>query len=404
MDMAQSIPARGASASNGGNSAEEEGFDQFRCHKGMICGNGWNIAKHIRTSEILTVRNFDRNSNRFNWHCLDLLTGKEFDLPLSSQSVPGNPVFLSTAKELLYATSKGLASYNFCHRTERLLLPIDADSHRIQRMWQSPKDENIVFYILCIDPSPPPTQKELKSKGVVLEEVEEEYELFQWKIGSHNPKSITKFVNPPVSVDIDWGQYSLFALLGNSQELIRINLATHEVVSMGRQKENRLGFTVSPNNAFLTWDSFDLKSRIEGTPPNGRNVALAPDGGYPAFSPNGRKMAFIRKHREIWLRNENDGIEMVIAFPEFQTHWVEIPTWCSCGAHFAVCLTNSKEKSERRILVIADTNEKKILLIDGLLLSGAFGIGERVWIPGSIVLDMTTRGKKASRPTAIMPH
>ncbi|MBI5244814.1 MAG: hypothetical protein HY922_14185 [Elusimicrobia bacterium] len=357
-----------------------------------ICGKGWRIAKRIQTAEILTVRNFDKNSNRLNWHCLDLSTGKEFDLPLSSQSVPGNPIFLSQAETLLYTTSKGLVGYDFGRRTERLLFPIDTDLYRIQRIWLSPKNESALFYILCRDLSSPPTEEELESQGVVLQEAREEYELFEWKIGSPGPKSIIKFGNPPVFSDIDWNQYSLFASLGNSKELIKINLATHEVTPLGRQK-SLVGLTVSPSNTFVTWDS-DLKSRIEETPADGRKVTLASSGGYPAFSPNGQKMAFIRSYREIWLRNKNGGIEMIMAFPKFKTNWAEIPTWCSCGAHFAVCLTQSKEKSERRILVIADTKEKKLLLVDGLSLFGVFGIGEMVWLPRSVVLGVTTRRKR----------
>lgn len=335
----------------------------------------------MKTPEVLCTRNINEDTLRHKLFCVDLLNGRNFDLSLSNEPRPGNPLLLPKTNEMLYVNTAGIATYNFSLHEERLLLPIDSDSKWIQRMWLSPKDSRTLYYIQRTDhPLPPVTYEELMTQKEVCQVVVADYELCRWQIQSGSADSVVKFANPAVSADIDWNKQRLFAFLGNSKELVSVDLANHQLTSLGKQ-DGGVGLVISPRNTLVTWSL--LSPRIEETLSDDRKITLVPFGGYPAFSPNGLQMAFTQDHKELWLMEENGNVEMVIASPTSETQLIDTPSWCLCNDHVAARLTEGKD--ERRILVVVDTRRRDVLLIKGL--SALSGVDERIWLPQSVVMS-----------------
>lgn len=314
-------------------------------------GPGWKLAEDSVLCEELLLVTYDSRSHQ------DSLRAAKSDVIIPSQRKIIHQIAMGSERNLYYAADSGIFSYNLDSRVETLLTSIDLNKHLIHGLWVSPT--NIVFYLLSeiSRPYPEPSSYSATIQASSL------LRLLPQSGGS--PEEVIRFKELPSFTAISWHQNTAFATLGqiSNFRIARIALDSGKESTL-EKLDVSAGLTVSHRGTLVTWPLWP--QRIEERREGGERVILAEAGSCPSFSPAHGHMAFMGEAHDVWLKYDNEQPQRIFNPPSSETrNAVEIPTWCSCGRHFAVSVeVPSTMKASGRATLCADVEKKELYFLD----------------------------------------
>lgn len=314
-------------------------------------GPGWKLADNQILCEELLLVTYDSQSHSDSLLCVQ--AGK--NIPIQRKII--HYLAMGSGRNLYYAADSGIYSFNLDTNVEILLTSIVLNEHLIHGMWVSPT--NTVFYLLSDISLPNP---EPRACSVTIQ-ASSLLRLLP-KRGAP-PEEIIRFNELPSFVAFSWHQNTAFATLGKMSKfrISRIDLDSGKESTLEEFSVNA-GLAISPRDALVIWPL--LPRRIEERRENGDRVILAETGSCPSFSPAYGHMAFMGDAHDVWLKYDNEQPQRIFAPPSSgAANEVEVPTWCSCGKHFAVSVeVPSTMKTSGRATLCADIEKKELYFLE----------------------------------------
>lgn len=314
-------------------------------------GPGWKLAEDSVLCEELLLVTHDSRSQQ------DSLRAANSAMTISSQRKIIHQIAMGLGRDLFYAADNGIFSFNLDSKVETLLTPIDLNKQLIHGLWVSPT--NAVFYLLSeiSRPYPEPSSYSATIQASSL------LRLLPQSGGT--PEEVVRFKELPSFAVISWHQNTIFLTLGKMSNfrIARIALDSWKESTLEEMSVSA-GLTVSPRGTLVTWPLWP--QRIEERREGGERVILAEAGSCPSFSPAHGHMAFMGEAHDVWLKYDNEQPQRIFNPPSSETrNAVELPTWCSCGRHFAVSVeVPPTMKESGRATLCADIEKKELYFLD----------------------------------------
>ncbi|MBI4676744.1 MAG: hypothetical protein HY748_04105 [Elusimicrobia bacterium] len=331
---------------------------------------GWQLCRRIVAPEWLLSLSVDTEKQRLIWSYLDLDKNVINRLRTEAPPLPCDPAVILPTCDLVFASTRGISSFRLSTYAEQLLVPAD-NNYMVRNLWVSPKDDLELLFIQ----SDLGMLSDASTAGKdIVHIVREEAVLVSWHANTGRSRIVSKFSSIPVFADVAWEHGAFFASLANG-EVIRCDLESG-VVSLRESLKAYSSVAVSPRGTLLTWD--DMDSGVVETCQDGTCSRLTPFGGFPAFSPGGEAMAFLRQNSELWLKSSDGQLHRIVAFPKTDSKIFDFPTWCHCGNHLAINLVISGLGPVRQMLVVADFSQRLVCMQER---SSPASSGGRAWIP-----------------------
>lgn len=357
-------------------------------------GSGWKIVKTLDTNEMLVSRDFDSNASKSYWRCAELATGATFPLGADSQPASPNAFYCSQTQELIFSSQvarfnaqgepvnsqgqferprAGIRSFSLRTRREISLCELDTNIYEIIPVAASPDGEIIYFF--------------QKIRGMSLSEVvtgappkadPRESILFRFNRATGSSAAVTDILHGITSYDMNWKTNAFFVTTLDQEfntELIRIDLLTSLATVLKRFPKRMTSVEVGSD--VLAWPEYRNVSiarngdiLLFGNRGSGISRFIPPDteteivtfGHLPASSPDGTKLAFIRKvNNGLWIK-EGDG-EPTLIYSFSHSGMSSKPAWCFCGRHVVANII-STDADQKGITVIADVQKKELLTIE----------------------------------------
>lgn len=313
-------------------------------------GPGWKLAEDSVLCEELLIVIHDSLSHQ------DSLRVANSAMTIPSQRRIIHQIAMGLGRCLFYAADSGIFSFNLDSRVETLLTSIDLNKHRIHGLWVSPT--NTVFYLLSDisrrNPEPRSYSATIQASSLLR---------LLPKSGDI-PEEVIRFKELPSFAAISWHQNTVFVTLGKMSNfrIARIALDSGKESTLEGMSVSA-GLAVSHRGTLVVWPLWP--QRIEERREGGERVILAEAGSCPSFSPHGH-MAFMGEAHDVWLKCDNEQPQRIFNPPSSETRSaVEIPTWCSCGRHFAVSVeVPSAMKASGRATLCADIEKKELYFLE----------------------------------------
>lgn len=312
---------------------------------------GWKLASESVLCEELLLVIYDSQSHKDSLRFVR--AGK--NIPIQRKII--HYLAMGSGRNLYYAADSGIYSFNLDTNVEILLTSIEPNEQLIHGMWISPT--NIVFCLLSDISLPNPEPR----SGSVTIQASSLLRLLP-KIGA-SPEEVIRFNELPSSMAFSWHQNTAFATLGKMSKfrISRIALDSGKESTLEEFSVNA-GLAISPRDTLVIWPLWPR--RIEERMENGSRVMLAETGSCPSFSSAYGHMAFMGDAHDVWLKYANEQPQRIFASPVSDArNAIEVPTWCSCGRHFAVSVeVPSTMKESGRATLCADIEKKELYFLD----------------------------------------
>lgn len=312
---------------------------------------GWKLTSESVLCEELLLVIYDSRSHQDSLRRVQAAKS----IPLQRKII--HHIVMGSGRNLYYAADSGIYSFNLDTNVETLLTSIDLNEHMIHGLWISPG--NAVFYLLSDitrpHPEPPSYSATIQASSLLR---------LPPKRGA-SPEEIIRFNELPSFVAISWHQNVAFATLGKMSKfrISRIALDSGKESTLEEFSVNA-GLAISPRDTLVIWPLWPR--RIEERRESGDRVILAETGSGPSFSPAYGHMAFMGEAHDVWLKYGSEQPQRIFAPPSSDAaSEAEVPTWCSCGRHFAVSVeVPSTMKESGRVTLCADVERKELYFLD----------------------------------------
>lgn len=312
---------------------------------------GWKLSAEPLLCEELLIAVYDSSSHRDSLRRVQAAT----NIRLGCKII--HHIAMGSGRNLYYAADSGIYSFNLDSNLELLLTTIDINKHLIHGFWVSPA--NTVFYLLSEISRPDPEANSYSST------IQASSLLRLLPRTGGIPEEVIRFEELPSFVAIAWHQNTAFATLGQMSKcrIARIGLDSGKESTL-EELNGSAGLTVSHRGTLVVWPLWP--QRIEERQESGGRVILAEPGSCPSFSLTYGHMAFMGEANDVWLKYANEQPQRIFNPPSSEPRSaIEIPTWCSCGKHFAVSVeVPTTMKTSGRATMCVDVEKKSLYFLD----------------------------------------
>ena len=238
-------------------------------------------------------------------------------------------------QRLIYFMEKGIASYDFATKREKLLLSIDTNLFRVRAFWLDTEKDVLYFIRQKYSPAWKVLLANLKEQNATAMKVECSLMAYFFKSGVL--RQIALFGETLAGGVADIRDDVFYAR--SKQKILILDINSGRILNE-LPEQNSVQICLAPDNKVLVWGMYS--SVVYQLGPNGRKTISTFEGLFPSFSGNGLFHSFWKCSGEFYATDPRSKSSCVLKFKDlkntaYQQHF-HSAVWCPDNRHFALQL------------------------------------------------------------------